>query len=97
MAPTPVFLPGEPRGRRSLEGYSPWGGKESDTTEWQDTHVQALCLCDVILFSKQPGRRQNWPNSPLSANFSTLDLAMRLHLKKKKMYVFFCTYFFHLI
>ena len=30
---TPVFLPGESHGQRSLEGYSPWGHKESDTTE----------------------------------------------------------------
>ena len=25
--PTPVFLPGEPYGQRSLAGYSPWGTK----------------------------------------------------------------------
>ena len=31
--PTPVFLPGEFRGQRSLVGYSPWGCKESDTAE----------------------------------------------------------------
>ena len=31
--PTPVFLPGESHGWRSLVGYSPWGRKESDTTE----------------------------------------------------------------
>ena len=31
--PTPVFLPGESHGRRSLVGCSPWGCKESDTTE----------------------------------------------------------------
>ena len=31
--PTPVFLPGESHGQRSLVGYSPWGRKESDTTE----------------------------------------------------------------
>ena len=31
--PTPVFLPGESHGQRSLAGYSPWGCKESDTTE----------------------------------------------------------------
>ena len=30
---TPVFLPGESHGQRSLEGYSPWGRKESDTIE----------------------------------------------------------------
>ena len=30
---TPVLLPGESHGQRSLAGYSPWGHKESDTTE----------------------------------------------------------------
>ena len=31
--PTPVSLPGKPHEQRSLVGYSPWGRKESDTTE----------------------------------------------------------------
>ena len=31
--PTPVFLPGESHGQRSLEGYSLEGLTESDTTE----------------------------------------------------------------
>ena len=31
--PTPLLLPGESHGGRSLVGYSPWGRKESDTTE----------------------------------------------------------------
>ena len=31
--PTPVFLPGEFHGQRSLAAYSPWYHKESDTTE----------------------------------------------------------------
>ena len=31
--PTPVFLPGEFHGQRSLVGCSPWGCKESDMTE----------------------------------------------------------------
>ena len=31
--PTPVLLPGESCGQRSLVGYSPWGRKEMDTTE----------------------------------------------------------------
>ena len=30
---TPVFLPGESHGQRSLVGYSPLGRGESDTTE----------------------------------------------------------------
>ena len=33
MATTPVFLPGEFHGQRSLVGYSPWDHKESDTTK----------------------------------------------------------------
>ena len=32
--PTPVFLSGKLHGQRSLEGYSPWGHRELDTTEW---------------------------------------------------------------
>ena len=33
MATHSVFLPGKSHGQRNLVGYSPWGGKESDTTE----------------------------------------------------------------
>ena len=35
--PTPLFLPGEFHGQRSLVGYNPWGCKELDTIE-QLTH-----------------------------------------------------------
>ena len=31
--PTPIFWPGESHGQKSLQGYSPWGHKESDMTE----------------------------------------------------------------
>ena len=31
--PAPIFLPGESLVQRNLSGYSPWGRKESDTTE----------------------------------------------------------------
>ena len=31
--PTPVLLPGDFHGQRSLEGYGPQGRKELDTTE----------------------------------------------------------------
>ena len=40
--PSPIFLPGEFHGQRSLAGYSPWGHKESDTTE-QRTHILLIC------------------------------------------------------
>ena len=35
---TPVFLPGKSHGWRSLVGYSPWGRRESDSTEWHHFH-----------------------------------------------------------
>ena len=35
--PTPVLLPGEVHGLKSLAGCSPWGCKESDTTEGLST------------------------------------------------------------
>ena len=42
--PTPVFLPGESHGQRSLVGHSPWGRKESDTTERLST-AQKVGVC----------------------------------------------------
>ena len=43
--PTPIFLPGESHGQRSLAGYSPWGRKESDTTE----ATEQACTQDLII------------------------------------------------
>ena len=37
--PTPVFLPGESQGWRSLAGCSLWGHTESDTTEVTQQHM----------------------------------------------------------
>ena len=37
--PTPVLLPGEFHGQRSLAGYNPGGCKEQDTTEHARTHT----------------------------------------------------------
>ena len=42
--PTPVFLPGKSHGQRSLVGYSPWGHKESDTTQ----HMYAVMNYNVF-------------------------------------------------
>ena len=50
--PVPVLLPGKSHGPRSLVGYSPWGRKESDTTE--RLHFTSLasvwgeCNCVVV-------------------------------------------------
>ena len=42
---TPVFLPGEYYGQRSLAGYSPWGWKDLDTTGQLSTHA-----CNMYLY-----------------------------------------------
>ena len=44
---TPVFLPGEFHGQRSLVGYSPWSHKKLDTTEHTPTGEEwLLCVLD---------------------------------------------------
>ena len=42
--PTPVLLPGKSHGWRSLVGCSPWGHKESDTTEQLHFHSSLSCI-----------------------------------------------------
>ena len=48
--PIPVFLPGESHGQRSLTGYSPWGRKESDTTEHPHTLLLLLLLSSLVVW-----------------------------------------------
>ena len=42
--PTPVLLPGESHGRRSLVGCNPWGRYELDMTERRHFHFLLSCL-----------------------------------------------------
>ena len=42
--PTPVLLPGKSHRWRSLMGCSPWGRKESDTTEQLHFHFSLSCI-----------------------------------------------------
>ena len=42
--PTPVLLPGESHGQRSLVGCSPWGREESYTTERLHFHFSLSCI-----------------------------------------------------
>ena len=48
---TPVFLHGKSHGQRSMAGYSLWGHKELDTTEWVNNSHEDLpgCLLEVLL------------------------------------------------
>ena len=52
--PIPALLPGKSHGWRSLGGCSPWGHKESDTTEWLHFHFHHIWIgrnCHIC-FSK---------------------------------------------
>ena len=53
-SPTPVFLPGEFHGQRSLAGYSPWGCRKLDTAErltftFTSWPLILTGICSVIL------------------------------------------------
>ena len=52
-AHTPVLLPGKSHGWRSPVGYSAWGRKESDTTEWlYFTSKFSICSKICLKFPK---------------------------------------------
>ena len=48
--PTPVLLPGKSHGRRSLIDYSPWGCKESDTTERLHYQIKTILKQETGIF-----------------------------------------------
>ena len=65
--PAPVFLPGESHGQRSLAGCSPWGRKESDTTEaTQHAHM----LKSVYVSSVSSA---SWTTASTSPNIQVQD------------------------
>ena len=61
--PTPVLLPRESHGRRSLVGYSPQGRKEWDMTEWfhfTSSHLEAhkaTILQQKLIFKKKVSKK----------------------------------------
>ena len=56
--PTPLFLPGESHGQKSLVGYSLWGGKELDMTErlilLKSTHYWITLRQSAVLSLENP-------------------------------------------
>ena len=59
--PTPVFLPGESDGQRSLAGYSPWGRRESDTIK-RVTHIHTFSVgfTDHCSTTSSSGWNSSW-------------------------------------
>ena len=73
---TPVFWPGESRGKRSLAGYSPWGHKELDMTEWL-----TLSVFHRTMEGQNP--------SPFQPNVLNMKLE---HKMKITLYILFLSY-----
>ena len=57
---TPALLPGKPHGWRSLIGYSPWGSKESDTTE--PLHFRFILFMGISVMINTGPRDQKFPS-----------------------------------
>ena len=79
--PTPVFLPGEFYGQRSLADCSPWGRKELDTTEQLSTHIHTHI--QPLRLAPQP-----WERSLTSLNLSFLVSGLKIiaHLSHVTIY-----------
>ena len=61
MEPTPLLLPGESHGQRSLVGNSSWGHKELDTTE----HLSINSLTKTLKILSDPPGEEKLPTSVL--------------------------------
>ena len=71
--PTPIILPGESPGQKSLAGYSLWGCKESDTTEWLTLTLPNLPRKIMHVY---------WYVCPQIYNYNNLNDELKLFLKK---------------
>ena len=77
--PTPVLLPGESHGRRSLVGYSPWGCKESDTTErLHFTSCFKKVIRDTFCLSVSANILKNFPGKNTGAGCHFLLQCMKV-------------------
>ena len=74
--PSPVFLPGESQGQRSLVGCCVWSPTESETTEV--TQEQQHCNCN----SHDHGLRLGI--------FSSVTISYDLYMLKQQIYCFIC-------
>ena len=64
--PTPALLPGKSHGWRSLIGYSPWGRKESDTTERLNCpELYSLSICQEVIRLEGEGNSNSLQHSCL--------------------------------
>ena len=81
--PTPVFLPGESHGQRSLVGYSPQGHTESDTTE----ATQHTCMAHTLVLEKSTGKGNKLGYFPFSVRTEIVILFI-INFSKATGYIY---------
>ena len=86
--PTPVFLPEEFHGQRSLAVYSPWGHKESDTTEQlTHTHTRTKFHSTDVTYLLYPFLRQRtFRLGHALAIVNSTAMNMELHVSFQTMF-----------
>ena len=75
MVPTPVLLPGDSHGQRSLAWCSPWGHRESDTAErlnWTEARAAHMAK-DLPAMREDPGSIPGSGRSPGDGNGNLLQ------------------------
>ena len=93
--PTPVLLPGKSHGWRSLVGCSPWGHKESDTTERIHFHFSLSCIgegngnplqCSCLENPRdgEPGGLSSLGLHRVGHDWSNLAAAMYIRLRRNE-------------
>jgi len=92
-----VFLPGKSRGQRSLAGHTPWGCKESDTTEqlspWMVVLVAVLLLSCIRLFVT-PWTAAHQASLSFTISWSLLRLRSIESIMSSNHLIFCCSLFF---
>ena len=77
--PAPLFLPGESHGQRTLAGYSPWGNKESNTTEHTctPTHTREWIVTELETLNKNETQKDQgfmWQTKSSCATLTFINI-----------------------
>ena len=78
----PVFLPGEFHEQRNLAGYSPWGHRESDTTEWLSTDPSHSIFSSLWLQRWIRSEARGLPHGPGNSGLKPVG-ELRFHMPRR--------------
>ena len=87
---TPVILPGESHGQKSLEDYSPWGHKELDMTDWltRSLHFHSAIKHNYNQVHYMLSKKKSWEGRQDSFSFN-VTLRGKKRTKKSILLIIF--------